>query len=50
LTTAGHWFGLDDVYDTSYRDATMYGYGSKWEVKKTTLTTGDKAGTFAIYH
>lgn len=46
----GHWFGLDDAYDTQYQNATMYGYGSRQEVKKITLTTGDKAGTYAIYN
>ena len=47
----GHWLGLDDEYDSaSYQHATMYGYGSKGEVKKDTLTTGDKSGVFAIYN
>ncbi len=46
----GHWVGLDDEYDASlYQHATMYGYGSKGEVKKTTLTTGDINGASAIY-
>lgn len=45
----GHWLGLDDEYDTSYRENTMYGYGAKGEVKKNTLTSGDIAGTAAIY-
>lgn len=45
----GHWFGLDDEYDTSYQDHTMYGYGSAWEVKKDTLTAGDITGINAIY-
>lgn len=46
----GHWVGLDDEYDADkFKDATMYGYGSKGEVKKTTLTTGDKAGAASIY-
>lgn len=47
----GHWLGLDDEYDASlYQHATMYGYGSKGEVKKNTLTIGDQQGTFSIYN
>lgn len=46
----GHWLGLDDMYTATYVDNTMYGYGSKGEVKKNTLTTGDNAGTAAIYN
>lgn len=47
----GHWMGLDDEYNaTNYQHATMYGYGAKGEVKKNTLTTGDKNGTFSIYN
>ena len=45
----GHWFGLDDEYDAAYVDNTMYGYGDLGELKKDTLTTGDKAGLSAIY-
>jgi hypothetical protein len=46
----GHWFGLDDEYETaSYQDNTMYGYASKGETKKDTLTTGDISGASAIY-
>lgn len=45
----GHWFGLDDMYSTDYVDNTMYGYGDLGELKKDTLTTGDKAGLSAIY-
>lgn len=45
----GHWFGLNDHYTASYVDNTMYGYGSKAEIKKITLTNGDKAGVDAIY-
>jgi hypothetical protein len=45
----GHWFGLDDEYDPAHADNTMYGYGSKMEVKKNTLTAGDVAGIQAIY-
>ena len=46
----GHWMGLDDEYTSTYVDNTMYGYGSKGEVKKDTLTAGDIAGISNIYH
>ena len=45
----GHWMGLDDTYDAAFADNTMFGYGSKGEVKKNTLTTGDVVGVNAIY-
>lgn len=45
----GHWFGLDDQYDSAHVNNTMYGYGSTSEVKKDTLTAGDTAGISAIY-
>ena len=45
----GHWFGLDDEYDAAYVNNTMYGYGSKGEVKKITATSGDISGLQAIY-
>ncbi len=45
----GHWMGLDDTYDSAYANNTMYGYGSKGETKKDTLTTGDINGVNAIY-
>jgi hypothetical protein len=45
----GHWVGLNDEYTSAYTDNTMYGYGSKAEVKKDTLTTGDASGVSAIY-
>ncbi|KKS06624.1 MAG: hypothetical protein UU61_C0036G0031 [Parcubacteria group bacterium GW2011_GWB1_41_4] len=45
----GHWFGLDDHYTTEYQENTMYGYGSKNEVKKDTLTIGDVLGLNLIY-
>lgn len=45
----GHWLGLDDEYTASFNDNTMFGYGSLGEVKKNTLTEGDKAGVAAIY-
>ncbi|MBI4709247.1 MAG: hypothetical protein HY764_03535 [Candidatus Portnoybacteria bacterium] len=45
----GHWFGLIDRYETDYAANTMYGYGSKMETKKDTLTEGDILGVEAIY-
>lgn len=46
----GHWLGLDDMYDASnYQNATMFGYGSKAEIKKDTLSTGDILGISSIY-
>lgn len=45
----GHWFGLNDEYSTSYIENTMYGYGSKGEIKKITPTDGDKSGINLIY-
>lgn len=45
----GHTLGLDDHYTSEYANNTMYGYGSKGETKKDTLTIGDIAGAKAIY-
>lgn len=45
----GHWMGLNDEYTNVYTNNTMYGYGSKGEVKKDTLTTGDISGILNIY-
>lgn len=45
----GHTVGLDDKYTSGFVNNTMYGYGSKGETKKDTLTTGDIAGAKAIY-
>lgn len=45
----GHWFGLDDTYTGPYTNNTMYGYGSKTETKKNSLTTGDVLGLDLIY-
>jgi hypothetical protein len=45
----GHWMGLDDTYDTSFTDNTMFGYGSTKEVKKDTLSSGDVVGVNSIY-
>lgn len=46
----GHWMGLDDTYTSNYADNTMYGYGATGEIKKDTLSSGDKAGITAIYY
>ena len=45
----GHWFGLKDEYGSAFVHNTMFGYGSKAEIKKTTLANGDKVGVDAIY-
>lgn len=45
----GHWMGLDDKYDSSFINNTMYGYGSPTEVKKNTLATGDIAAVDLLY-
>jgi len=45
----GHWFGLNDHYTAEYENNTMFGYGSKTETKKNTLTSGDVAGIKALY-
>ena len=46
----GHTMGLDDMYTDKYANHTMYGYGSKGEVKKNTLTQGDIIGVKNIYY
>lgn len=45
----GHWVGLNDHYTSAYANNTMYGYGSKGEVKKDTLSSGDIFGVLKIY-
>lgn len=45
----GHWMGLDDAYTQPFVENTMFGYGSRGEVKKDTLTSGDIQGIQAIY-
>ncbi len=45
----GHWLGLDDEYDSTHEDNTMFGYGAKGEIEKGTLTTGDIQGLQGIY-
>jgi hypothetical protein len=44
----GHWVGLDDRYNSSDRDLTMYGYGAGGELKKRDLGQGDKSGVNAV--
>ena len=46
---AGHWCGLDDLYDSKYSAMTMYGYTSYGEEMKRTLEPGDVAGVQEIY-
>ena len=46
---AGHTLMLNDLYDPSDADLTMYGYGSYAELKKDTLGLGDYLGLNAIY-
>ena len=45
----GHWVGLEDLYGANEEDLTMYGYGSKQELKKDTLESGDSLGAGTIY-
>ncbi len=45
----GHWVGLEDLYSSNEEDLTMYGYGSKQELKKDTLESGDSLGAQSIY-
>lgn len=45
----GHSFGLDDEYANDYQNHTMYGYGETGEVKKDTLTEGDKNSVRNLY-
>lgn len=44
----GHWVGLDDLYASTDKDLTMYGYGDTRELKKDSLGTGDITGVKAI--
>jgi len=46
---AGHWTGLDDIYDSKYSAMTMYGYTSYGEEMKRSLEPGDMAGAQTIY-
>jgi len=46
---AGHWLMLGDLYNKPMTALTMYGYGSKGELQKRSLESGDIAGALAIY-
>jgi len=46
---AGHWSGLDDIYDDTYWAMTMYGYTHYGETIKISLEPGDIAGVRAVY-
>lgn len=45
----GHVVGLDDIYDGTCSEVTMYGYGSVGETKKRTLEMQDKTGLLSLY-
>ncbi len=45
----GHPVGLDDLYDSLYRELTMYGYSSRGETIKCSLEKGDISGAEAHY-
>lgn len=45
----GHGVGLKDLYSSTCSQATMYGYASYRETKKSTLETGDINGIRQIY-
>ena len=46
---AGHWLMLLDLYVKAASEQTMYGYGSKGELKARSLESGDLAGLRNIY-
>lgn len=45
----GHQVGLNDLYNSTDKDLTMYGYGTTKELKKDTLGLGDISGVQVIY-
>jgi len=45
----GHAVGLDDLYETSCNQETMYGYADYGETHKRDLGTGDIAGVSSLY-
>ena len=45
----GHGLGLDDIYDGSCNEVTMYGYSTEGETKKRTLESGDITGLQKLY-
>ncbi|HEX2227921.1 MAG TPA: hypothetical protein VHM64_12335, partial [Candidatus Binatia bacterium] len=44
----GHWAGLDDLFENTDKDLTMYGFGAGGEIKKRTLETGDRSGASEV--
>lgn len=44
----GHQVGLDDLYASTDKDLTMYGYGTTAELKKDSLGAGDIAGAKTV--
>jgi len=46
---AGHVVGLDDLYDKTYSELTLYGYSEEGETKKISLENGDELGCQALY-
>ena len=45
----GHWLMLNDLYNSSDQQLTMYGYGSLGELFKDSLGYGDVLGVKKIY-
>ena len=45
----GHAVGMDDLYETTCSEMTMYGYADNGETKKRTLETGDILGIQKLY-
>ncbi len=45
----GHGLGLDDVYDSSCAEVTMYGYSELGEIDKRTLEASDIEGLLKLY-
>lgn len=46
---AGHAFGLNDLYESSAADLTMYGYSTRGQTKKISLGYGDILGIQSLY-
>lgn len=45
----GHTFGLDDIYDGTCTEVTMYGYATEGEINKRDLTPADVMGISSLY-
>jgi hypothetical protein len=45
----GHGLGLDDLYETTCLEETMFGYSSEGEIDKRTLEAGDIVGLEKLY-